>query len=118
MMVTILILHLFQIDNILSARAVAIVIVICYVHSAVWCVAPLVGWGEYGPEPYGISCSINWTCTPLSYIVGLFVMCYGLPIGIMVFCYSKMVYAVRLLEIQTKHSSNTNSNKEAYMTKV
>lgn len=69
-----------------------------WLYSVVWTVPPLLGWSSYGLEGAGTSCSVSWTeKSPRShsYIVCLFVFCLGLPVLIMVYCYSRLLYAVK-----------------------
>ncbi|KAL2081185.1 hypothetical protein ACEWY4_023038 [Coilia grayii] len=69
-----------------------------WLYSLFWTVPPLVGWSSYGLEGAGTSCSVTWTLrTPEShsYIICLFIFCFGLPVLIMVYCYSRLLHAVK-----------------------
>lgn len=69
-----------------------------WLYSVIWTVPPLLGWSSYGLEGAGTSCSVSWTeKSPRShsYIICLFVFCLGLPVLIMVYCYSRLLYAVK-----------------------
>ncbi|KAI3366237.1 hypothetical protein L3Q82_010052 [Scortum barcoo] len=66
--------------------------------SLVWTVPPLLGWSSYGLEGAGTSCSVTWTERSLgshSYIICLFVFCLGLPVLVMVYCYGRLLHAVK-----------------------
>ncbi|XP_076021994.1 teleost multiple tissue opsin 2a [Genypterus blacodes] len=70
----------------------------CWLYSLFWTVPPLLGWSSYGLEGAGTSCSVTWTeRTPSShsYIICLFVFCLGVPMLVMVYCYSRLLYAVK-----------------------
>ncbi|XP_076735913.1 parapinopsin isoform X1 [Maylandia zebra] len=69
-----------------------------WLYSVIWTVPPLLGWSSYGLEGAGMSCSVSWTeesPRSHSYIICLFVFCLGLPVLIMVYCYSRLLYAVK-----------------------
>ncbi|XP_040888426.1 opsin-3-like [Toxotes jaculatrix] len=69
-----------------------------WLYSVVWTVPPLLGWSSYGLEGAGTSCSVTWTersSRSHSYIVCLFVFCLGLPVLVMVYCYGRLLYAVK-----------------------
>ncbi|XP_005748590.1 pinopsin-like isoform X1 [Pundamilia nyererei] len=69
-----------------------------WLYSVIWTVPPLLGWSSYGLEGAGTSCSVSWTeesPRSHSYIICLFVFCLGLPVLIMVYCYSRLLYAVK-----------------------
>ncbi|XP_056606541.1 teleost multiple tissue opsin 2a [Triplophysa dalaica] len=69
-----------------------------WLYSLFWTVPPLLGWSSYGLEGAGTSCSVTWTAdTPQShsYIISLFVFCLGIPVLVMVYCYSRLICAVK-----------------------
>uniref|UniRef100_A0A8K9Y7X0 Opsin 8, group member c n=1 Tax=Oncorhynchus mykiss TaxID=8022 RepID=A0A8K9Y7X0_ONCMY len=43
--------------------------------AAVWSSFPLFGWGEYVPEPYGLSCTIAWHSYHTSFKDAFYVIC-------------------------------------------
>ena len=56
---------------------------------------PLVGMSRYTFEPFGTSCTIDWDATnPLSvfYVYLLVVVAYLIPVGIMAYCYYKVMF--------------------------
>ncbi|KAM3617818.1 uncharacterized protein V6R79_011606 [Siganus canaliculatus] len=78
----------------------------CLLVAGVWCyagvfaVGPLSGWGEYGPEPYGTACCINWhapsqNSAAMSYIVCLFFFCYIVPCTVIFLSYTFILLTVR-----------------------
>ncbi|XP_071371247.1 teleost multiple tissue opsin 2a [Centroberyx affinis] len=69
-----------------------------WLYSLIWTVPPLLGWSSYGLEGAGTSCSVTWTeRTPRShsYIICLFIFCLGIPVLVMVYCYGRLLYAVK-----------------------
>ncbi|KAF3860574.1 hypothetical protein F7725_000829 [Dissostichus mawsoni] len=70
----------------------------CY--AGVFAVGPLSGWGEYGPEPYGTACCINWEApgrsfAAMSYIICLFFFCYIVPSTVIFLSYTFILMTVR-----------------------
>ncbi|XP_028850105.1 opsin 7, group member b [Denticeps clupeoides] len=70
----------------------------CY--AMVFAVGPLSGWGQYGPEPYGTACCINWNAPrynllAMSYIISLFFFCYIVPCTIIFLSYAFILVTVR-----------------------
>ncbi|XP_060941024.1 opsin 7, group member a [Limanda limanda] len=62
--------------------------------------SPLAHWGEYGPEPYGTACCIDWrrtnqNTTARSFSVALFVFCYILPCCVIVASYTCILLTVQ-----------------------
>lgn len=41
-------------------RHISLSIVLVWVYTFFWAFLPTFGFGTYGPEPYGTSCTINW----------------------------------------------------------
>ncbi|XP_071395352.1 teleost multiple tissue opsin 2b [Centroberyx affinis] len=69
-----------------------------WLYSLLWTVPPLLGWSSYGIEGAGTSCSVTWkvrTAQSHAYIICLFIFCLGLPILVMVYCYSRLLWAVK-----------------------
>ncbi|XP_071766685.1 opsin-3 [Centroberyx gerrardi] len=69
-----------------------------WLYSLFWTVPPLLGWSSYGLEGAGTSCSVTWTertSRSHSYIICLFIFCLGIPVLVMVYCYARLLYAVK-----------------------
>ncbi|KAG7263089.1 hypothetical protein CRUP_021770, partial [Coryphaenoides rupestris] len=67
-------------------------------YSLVWTVPPLLGWSSYSIEGAGTSCSVSWsvrTAQSHAYIICLFVFCLALPMLVMVYCYCRLLWAVK-----------------------
>ncbi|XP_054623025.1 vertebrate ancient opsin-like [Dunckerocampus dactyliophorus] len=77
---------------------IAFGIILSWVYSLIWTVPPLFGWSRYGPEGPGTTCSVDWKATTannISYIICLFVFCLIVPLLVIVFCYGKLLCAIR-----------------------
>ncbi|KAM3862322.1 teleost multiple tissue opsin 2b [Diretmus argenteus] len=69
-----------------------------WLYSLLWTVPPLLGWSSYDIEGAGTSCSVSWkvrTAQSHAYIICLFIFCLGLPIIVMVYCYGRLLWAVK-----------------------
>ncbi|XP_018603215.1 opsin 7, group member a [Scleropages formosus] len=71
-----------------------------WAYALVFACSPLVHWGEYGPEPYGTACCIDWKLSSMqavarSYTVALFIFCFAVPCGVIVSSYTQILITVR-----------------------
>ncbi|XP_056898222.1 teleost multiple tissue opsin 2b isoform X2 [Takifugu flavidus] len=69
-----------------------------WLYSLFWTVPPLLGWSSYGIEGAGTSCSVSWTVQTAqshAYIICLFTFCLGIPVLVMIYCYSRLLWAVK-----------------------
>lgn len=72
-----------------------------WLYSLFWTVPPLLGWSSYGIEGAGTSCSVSWTVQTAqshAYIICLFTFCLGIPILVMIYCYGRLLLAVKQVE--------------------
>ncbi|XP_060948049.1 opsin 8, group member b [Limanda limanda] len=80
----------------------------CWLWALIWALFPLLGWGRYGPEPFGLSCSLAWgqmKYEGFSFVISMFTTNLLLPTIIIVSCYFGI--AIKLYCIYRK-SENTN----------
>jgi G0-opsin len=66
----------------------------------VFALGPLSGWGQYGAEPYGTACCIDWNApshsrAAMSYIICLFFFCYIVPCTVIALSYAFILMTVR-----------------------
>ena len=57
-------------------------------------------WSRYDLEPSGASCTIAWWYNDagyVTYVMAVFVVCFLLPIGVMVYCYARVIAFVRMV---------------------
>lgn len=77
-----------------------ILIACAWTYAAIFACSPLAHWGEYGAEPYGTACCIDWRSTNVnavatSYTVVVFFFCFILPCGVIVTSYSLILVTVK-----------------------
>lgn len=83
-------------------RKISLGIALSWGYSLIWTLPPLLGWSHYGPEGPGTTCSVDWTAKTannISYIVCLFVFCLIVPFLVIVFCYGKLLCAIRQVSV-------------------
>ncbi|XP_075940106.1 opsin 8, group member a [Anarhichas minor] len=73
-------------------KTISIVISAIWLYASLWALFPLLGWGNYGPEPFGLACSIDWNSYGKSlnhsaFIMTLSVLCTFLPCLVILFTY-------------------------------
>ncbi|KAM4688945.1 opsin-5-like [Discoglossus pictus] len=71
-----------------------------WAYAAIFALSPLAHWGEYGTEPYGTACCIDWHSSninrvAMSYTITLFVFCFIIPSGIIVTSYTLILITVK-----------------------
>ncbi|XP_020646623.3 opsin-5 [Pogona vitticeps] len=71
-----------------------------WAYAAFFALSPLAHWGEYGAEPYGTACCIDWHTsninkTAMSYTIVLFVFCFIIPCGIIATSYTLILITVK-----------------------
>ncbi|XP_042869304.1 vertebrate ancient opsin-like isoform X2 [Penaeus japonicus] len=82
----------------LTQRGAILAIMGVWVYSFLTTAPPLAGWGGFGVEGPGISCSIDWETRSFantSYIVFLFALGLGIPLMIMIFSYANVISTLR-----------------------
>ncbi|KAM6087638.1 PREDICTED: opsin-5-like [Chlamydotis macqueenii] len=101
-----------------------ILIACAWTYAAIFACSPLAHWGEYGAEPYGTACCIDWRSTnvnavAMSYTVVLFVFCFILPCGVIVTSYSLILVTVKeSRKAVEQHISGTTRMSNAQTTTV
>ncbi|XP_042561072.1 opsin-5-like [Clupea harengus] len=83
-----------------SPRYACLLVLCSWCYALIFAVGPATGWGEYGPEPYGTACCINWHLphtnkTAMSYIICLFLFCYIVPCSVIFLSYLFILLTVR-----------------------
>ena len=99
----------------ISTKVVSMTLVLVILVSAMWSLSPVLGWGRYEPEPYSLSCSLAWRELDTVYTWSIFSWCFGLPVLLIICCYSRMVASV--CKAQKNMQNNTN-RMDLYLTKV
>ncbi|KAJ3604989.1 hypothetical protein NHX12_027040, partial [Muraenolepis orangiensis] len=81
-----------------SGRRTLVVILLVWIYSLAWSLAPLLGWSSYIPEGLMTSCTWDYvTSTPSnkSYTLMLCCFVFFIPLAIISFCYLSMFLAIR-----------------------
>nr|UXP11773.1 eye absent 3 [Polypedates teraiensis] len=86
--------------NKFSSSHSRILLLCVWAYAFVFATAPLAEWGRYGPEPYGTACCIDWKASnhehrAMSYIVSLFVLCYIVPLTLILISYTLILLTVK-----------------------
>ncbi|XP_013873352.1 opsin-5 [Austrofundulus limnaeus] len=97
-----------------------------WVYAIFWATMPLVGWGNYAPEPFGTSCTLDWWLAQASvsgqtFVMAMLFFCLLLPAGIIVFSYVMIIYKVKSSSKEVSHYDariRNNHNLEIKLTKV
>ena len=103
-----------------------LLVAMVWCYAGVFAVGPLSGWGEYGPEPYGTACCINWhapsqSTAAMTYIICLFFFCYIVPCTVIFLSYTFILLTVRgSRQAVQQHMSPQNkiTNAHALIIKV
>ncbi|XP_016151261.1 opsin-5-like [Sinocyclocheilus grahami] len=75
----------------ISKRYAKILVVTTWLYALLWAIFPLIGWGKYGPESFGLSCTLAWKDMKeqsQSFVITIFFMNLILPAIIIISCYS------------------------------
>ena len=92
-----------------------------YVYASIWAFTPVLGWGSYGVEPYGTSCTIQWNRSK-GFVTLMLLLCILLPVVIMKCCYGSVYVYLRknrksFKQPRSRASSNIKK-REGYLLKV
>lgn len=71
-------------------KSVKIMCVWIWLYSLIWAMFPILGWGRYGPEPFGISCSLAWGQMKdegFSFVIAIFSLNLVVPAVVIICCY-------------------------------
>ncbi|XP_014061200.1 opsin-5 [Salmo salar] len=83
--------------NKFQRRTITMVISLIWLYSGLWAVFPLLGWGGYGPEPFGVACSVDWasyqdSLNHSTFIMSLSIFCTFIPCLVILFSYSGIAW--------------------------
>uniref|UniRef100_A0A3Q3AT21 Opsin 7, group member a n=1 Tax=Kryptolebias marmoratus TaxID=37003 RepID=A0A3Q3AT21_KRYMA len=95
-----------------------LLIACAWVYALLFACSPLVHWGEYGPEPYGTACCIDWRLSNQhtsvrSYTVALFVFCYILPCCVIVASYTGILLTVQTSRRTMEQHASRQTSKSS-----
>ncbi|CAL1579559.1 unnamed protein product [Knipowitschia caucasica] len=92
---------------------------LAWLYALLFATAPLLHWGEYGPEPYGTACCIDWRLSNLlpvarSYTVALFLLCFILPCALIMASYSCILITVQA----SRKTMEQHTHRQTHMSSI
>ncbi|KAM6956397.1 vertebrate ancient long opsin a [Aplochiton taeniatus] len=69
-----------------------------WTFSFIWTIPPVFGWNSYTVSKIGTTCEPNWYSSNMSdhtYIITFFTTCFILPLGVIIYCYGKLLRKLR-----------------------
>nr|XP_015207099.1 PREDICTED: opsin-5-like isoform X2 [Lepisosteus oculatus] len=93
----------------ISRRKIHVLIIFTWLYSLLWAVFPLLGWGKYGPEPFGISCTIAWAEfkeNGSSFLICIFTLCTIIPAVTIIACYFGIAWKLHVAYKTIKNSNH------------
>lgn len=103
-----------------------ICLVIIWSYAIFWASIPFAGLGNYAPEPFGTSCTLDWWLAQASmagqaFILNILFFCLIFPTAVIVFCYTKIIAKVKSSTKEVAHYDTRIQNThvlEMKLTKV
>ncbi|KAM9703526.1 opsin 8, group member b [Menidia menidia] len=92
----------------ISWKKAKILCIWTWLYALIWALFPILGWGQYGPEPFGLSCSLAWgqmKHKAFSFVITLFFFNLVMPGVIIICCYFGIAMK---LYFTYKKSGNSN----------
>lgn len=79
-----------------------------WAYASFWTTMPLVGLGDYVPEPFGTSCTLDWWLAQATvggqiFILNILFFCLLLPTAVIVFSYVKIIAKVKSSSKKVAH---------------
>ncbi|XP_034555731.1 opsin-5-like [Notolabrus celidotus] len=90
-------------------RTVKVLCMWIWLYALIWAMFPIMGWGRYGPEPFGLSCSLAWGQMKhegFSFVISMFTLNLVTPSFIIICCYFGI--AINLFFTYKKSMNNSN----------
>ncbi|XP_029352972.1 opsin 8, group member b [Echeneis naucrates] len=88
-----------------------------WVYALIWALFPVLGWGRYGPEPFGLSCSLAWgemKQEGFSFVIAMFSFNLVMPSVIIICCY----FGISMKLYFTYKMSTSNNYRVTSMVKL
>ncbi|XP_041952206.1 opsin 8, group member b [Alosa sapidissima] len=84
-----------------SMRNAKLLVVGAWLYALLWAVFPFAGWGQYGPEPFGLSCTLSWANMRhidhgFSFVISMFSMNLATPAVVIITCYAGIALRLRV----------------------
>ncbi|XP_078370655.1 melanopsin-A-like [Oculina patagonica] len=93
-------------DSYFNKKGVLLIILVSWIYSFGFSVAPLVGWSRYGLEGTNATCSVKWESSVPSdqaYFGVVIFTCFLLPLAVITFCYYKIHQVSKQIVFNTTH---------------
>lgn len=100
---------IFFTEEKISWKSVKIMCVWIWFYSVIWAMFPILGWGRYGPEPFGISCSLAWGQMKnegFSFVVAMFFFNLAMPSVVIICCYFGVAISLYCTYKKTMNNGN------------
>lgn len=122
--------HLPPIDSVLGTwlkRCHAFICLgIIWSYATFWATIPFAGLGNYAPEPFGTSCTLDWwlaqgSVAGQAFILNILFFCLLLPTAVIMFSYVKIIAKVKSSTKEVAHYDTRIQNTnvlEMKLTKV
>ncbi|KAF7231493.1 opsin-5 isoform X2 [Nothobranchius furzeri] len=107
----------------LKRRHTFLCLAFVWVYAAFWATMPLVGWGNYAPEPFGTSCTLDWwlaqaSVSGQSFVMTMLFSCLILPASIIVYSYVMIICKVKSTSEEISHYDARIRNNHALEMKL
>lgn len=82
----------------LQAKHAILGLLFVWTFSFIWTFPPVLGWNRYTVSKIGTTCEPDWYSTTNkdhSYIITFFTTCFILPLGVIFYCYGKLLRKLR-----------------------
>lgn len=93
----------------ISWKKVKMLCIWTWLYALIWALFPVLGWGQYGPEPFGLSCSLAWGRMKhegFSFVVSMFSFNLVMPSVIIFCCYFGIAF-----KLYFTYRNPANSNR-------
>ncbi|XP_053565591.1 opsin-5 [Bombina bombina] len=86
--------------NWLKRHHAFISLIVIWTYASFWATLPTIGVGNYAPEPFGTSCTLDWWLAQASlrgkvFVLCMLVFCLLLPTAVIVFSYMRIIAKVK-----------------------
>ncbi|XP_049446139.1 opsin 8, group member b [Epinephelus fuscoguttatus] len=106
-------LNLHSPDEKISWKKTKILCIWTWLYALIWAMLPILGWGRYGPEPFGLSCSLAWgemKHEGFSFVITMFSFNFLIPTIIIIFCYFGIAFKLYFTYKKSMNNSNRVPN--------
>lgn len=98
-----------------SKKHVAALLLVVWINSFTWAIAPNLGWNRYILEGYGTTCSFDYITRNPSYtslVMTMFSVGFLLPLALIMYCY---IYIIAFVHHSERHLTATSAMMDAHL---